>query len=159
MKTSKQILSFISILSITYIAAALGAVGMGNSVIEWYPSLNAPSFKPPNWLFGPVWSVLYTLMAIAAFLVWRKGTNTYGVKVSLFLYAVQLVLNSLWSIIFFRWHLLGFALFETLLLLFTIILMYINFRRVDKWSGYLLIPYILWVSFASVLNGAFWWLN
>jgi benzodiazapine receptor len=159
MKKSKLILLFIASLSFTYIAAAIGAIGMGNSIAEWYPTLNAPFFKPPNWLFGPVWSMLYTLMAIAAFLVWKKGINTFGVKVSLSLYAIQLLLNSMWSIIFFRWHLLGFALFEILLLLFIIIITYINFKRVDKWAGYLLIPYILWVSFASLLNGAYWWLN
>lgn len=159
MKTSKQILGFIIILLITYAAAALGSIGMGNSIVEWYPSLNAPSFKPPNWLFGPVWSFLYTCMAIAAFLVWRKGWNSLGVKVALSLYGVQLILNSLWSIIFFNWHLLGFALFEIIVLLITIILTFLNFRRIDTWAGILFIPYILWVSFASVLNGAFWYLN
>ena len=159
MKKSTQIMGFIVILLITYAAAAIGGLGMGNSIAEWYPTLNAPSFKPPNWVFGPVWSLLYTFMAVAAFLVWRKGSNTLGVKLSLSLYAIQLLLNSLWSIIFFNWHLLGFALFEILLLLSTIILTFINFRRIDKWAGYLFIPYILWVSFASLLNAAFWVLN
>lgn len=159
MKTSKQVIGFIIILLITYSAAAIGSIGMGNSIAEWYPTLNAPSFKPPNWIFGPVWSLLYTLMAIAAFLIWRKGWNNYGVKVALALYAVQLILNSLWSIIFFKWHLLDFALIEIIILLIIIIITCINFRRIDKWAGILFIPYILWVSFATVLNGAFWYLN
>ncbi len=158
MKT-KEVLGLISIMFITYAAAAIGGFGMGDSVVTWYPSLNAPSFKPPNWVFGPVWSILYTLMGISAFMVWRKGWNTFGVKMGLILYGIQLVLNSLWSIIFFNWHMLGFALFEILVLLFTIILTYVNFKRVSNWAAYLLIPYILWVTFASVLNGAFWALN
>ncbi len=159
MKKNTQFIGFIIILLLTYSAAAIGSIGTGSNVLSWYPSLNAPSFKPPNWLFGPVWAILYTLMALAAFRVWRKGSNTYGVKVSLFLYAVQLILNALWSLIFFLWHELGWALVEIIILELTIILTYFNFKRADKWAGYLLIPYILWVAFATILNGAFWWLN
>ncbi len=159
MKNSKEIIGFIIILLLTYSAAAIGSIGTANNVLDWYPSLNAPFFKPPNWIFGPVWSVLYTLMAIAAFLVWKKRRQHYGVKVALFLYVSQLILNAMWSIIFFNFHLLGWALVEIIFLEITIILTYINFRRIDKRAGWLLIPYILWVAFATLLNGAFWWLN
>ncbi len=159
MDTSKQIIGFIVILLITYAAAGFGSIGMGDNIMNWYPSLNAPFFKPPNWIFGPVWSILYTLMGIAAFRVWRKGWQDQGVKVALFLYGIQLILNAFWSIIFFKFHTLGIALFEIILLELTIILTYINFKKIDKAAAYMLIPYILWVAFATILNGAFWWLN
>lgn len=159
MEKSKLIIGFIVILLLTYAAAAIGSLGTMDAVKTWYPGLNAPFFKPPNWIFGPVWSILYTAMAVAAFLVWRKGWNHRGVKMALMLYAIQLVLNSIWSLLFFKWHLMGFALVEIILLLFCIILTFINFRRIDKVAGWLFIPYIAWVSFATILNGGFWWLN
>ncbi len=159
MNTGQQILGFFVILLLTYSAAAIGGFATGNSVLTWYPELIKPDWNPPAWLFGPVWSALYTMMAVAAFLVWRKGMNTFGVEISMILYVVQLVLNALWSICFFGLKMPGLALFEIIFLEIAIILTFINFKRVTPISGWLLVPYILWVAFATFLNGTIWYLN
>lgn len=154
----KYILALIFFLFITFLAAFVGNYFTMPSIPTWYASLNKPSFSPPNWLFGPVWTILYVLMAVSAFLIWQKGENSQAKKALTF-YFIQLTLNTLWSIIFFGWHNLGLAFAEIVFLWFFILLTMINFYKVKKLTGILFIPYILWVSFAAILNFAIWQLN
>ena len=131
-----------------------------SSVNTWFPTLVKPSFNPPPWVFAPVWSLLYMMMGIAAGLVWsRIDFEKEAVQKALLFFAVQLALNALWSILFFglRNPLLG--LIEIVLLWLMIYETYIKFIKIDKIAGYLFIPYLLWVSFATVLNASIWWLN
>ncbi|MBL4935711.1 tryptophan-rich sensory protein [Clostridium sp. YIM B02515] len=126
---------------------------------ENYESFIKPSFAPPEWVFGIVWTILYLLMAIAAYRIWLKGKKEANVRKALTLYGIQLLLNFLWTIIFFRFRLIGLAFFELMLLLIFTLLTTFEFFRIDKIAGILMIPYILWVSFAGVLNFTFWMLN
>lgn len=134
-----------------------GYLGMSNA--QTYNSLVKPSFSPPSWVFGIVWPILYLLMGIAAYRVWMKGRGEIKSTKALILYGIQLTLNFMWTIIFFRWRLIGLAFFELMLLLIFILLTTFEFFRLDKVAGFLMIPYILWVSFAGVLNFTFWMLN
>jgi len=141
------------------LAGIIGSVFTARAIPTWYATLHKPSFTPPNWLFGPAWITLYLLMAIAAFLVWRKGLSDRLVKWALITFLVQLVLNALWSVVFFglQWPFGGVIVIVGLwvAILFTIL----RFFRVSIAAGVLLLPYILWVSFAAVLNVSIWLLN
>jgi benzodiazapine receptor len=138
---------------------ALSGFATARGVSIWYPTLVKPSFNPPAWVFGPVWTVLYVMMGVAAFLIWKTGFETDGVKLALALFAVQLALNGLWSILFFGMRSPGLALVEIVLLWLAIVGTIWSFWRVEPLAGALLLPYWAWVSFASVLNGSLWWLN
>jgi tryptophan-rich sensory protein len=140
-------------------AGIIGAIFTTDAVATWYPTLTKPSFNPPNWLFGPVWTTLYALMGVAAFLIWRHGWSAPGVKIALALFAAQLILNSLWSIIFFGMHALLPAFIEIIFLWVLILATIVAFLRVSPGAAGLLVPYILWVSFASLLNFSLWRLN
>lgn len=141
------------------LAGIVGSLFTVSAVREWYPTLIRPSFAPPSWVFGPVWTTLFALMGVAAWLVWEKGTRRQDVRVALGAFLVQLVLNTLWSIIFFGMQSLGGALMEIALLWLAIAATIILFARISKPAAWLLAPYILWVSFAAYLNYAFWVLN
>lgn len=141
------------------VVGGLSGIATARGVETWYPTLVKPSFNPPAWVFGPTWTVLYLLMGVALFLVWRQGWDTPGVKLALGLFAVQLVLNALWSIIFFGMHSPGWAFAEILLLWLAILATLWAFWRVEPAAGWLLVPYLAWVSFAAVLNGSIWILN
>jgi tryptophan-rich sensory protein len=146
-----------------YIAAceAVGTVSgwlTAPEISGWNATLRKPSFNPPNWVFAPVWISLYALMAIAAWLVWRqpdRAARTAGLR----LFWVQLVLNFLWSMIFFRGHVLVGAAIEILLLLAAIVATTVQFGKVSKAAAFLMVPYALWVGFASALTWAIWQLN
>lgn len=125
----------------------------------WYASLQKPNWNPPNWLFGPVWTTLYILMGIAAYLVWKTITASAFKKWGLLLYSLQLVLNLFWSYLFFTRHQLGTALIEIVVLWLTILCTIIAFSKVNKTAAWLLVPYISWVSFATILNYTIWQLN
>ena len=130
------------------------------SVETWYPTLNKPVFTPPNWAFPVAWGILYMFMGIAAGLVWsRVEVDEDNVKKGLKFFAIQFALNLLWSYLFFgmRNPLLAFG--EIILLWLMIYETYMKFSKIDKIAGWLFIPYLLWVSFATVLNGSLWWLN
>jgi benzodiazapine receptor len=157
MKQQTQIFGLISWLVISFAAAAVGAAGSMQAK-SFYSQLTLPEWAPPAWLFGPVWSVLYALMAIAAWLVWRAG-GFRTQRVALLLFLAQLVLNALWSWLFFAWQLGGLAFADILVLWILIVATVVFFWRVGHLAGALLIPYLLWVSFASVLNYAIWQLN
>ncbi len=125
------------------------------SIPTWYATLNKPSFNPPNWLFAPVWTTLYVLMGVAASRVWKR--TGFGLEIQL--WSVQLALNFCWSAIFFSLHLIGAALAEMAALWLAILATLVLFARRDQTSGLLLLPYLLWVSFALALNAAIWRLN
>ena len=140
-------------------AGIIGALFTRQSIPEWYSYIIKPPFNPPNWVFGPVWTVLYVLMGIAAYLVWRKGYNKSGVRAALGIFLIQLGLNSLWSIVFFGGRSIIGGMVVIVLLWLAILRTMQAFFAVSKPACYILIPYILWVSFALVLNLAFLILN
>ena len=137
----------------------IGAFFTMDAIQNWYLTLNKPFFSPPNWIFGPVWTILYAMMGIAAFLIYEKGFKKQEVKTALYFFAAQLFVNFWWSIIFFGMRNPILALVDIVIMWVLIITCIIKFKPLSKTAAYLLIPYILWVSFASVLNGAIWWLN
>ena len=145
-----------------FVAELAGIVGAGftaPSIAGWYASLVKPELNPPAWVFGPVWTTLYALMGIAAFLVWRKGWARRDVKIALGIFVVQLILNTLWSVIFFGLHSAGGALIEIILLWLAILFTIVTFAKISKTCVWLLLPYILWVGFAAYLNYMIWVLN
>jgi tryptophan-rich sensory protein len=133
-------------------------VSPGIASSEWYDQLNKPDWNPPGWLFGPVWTALYTMMAFAAWRIWRLYGFSGG-KQELSLFGIQLFLNGLWSQLFFNAQNPGLAFVEILFLLAAIIATTVGFYRKDRMAGWLMVPYILWVSFATVLNGTIWVMN
>jgi len=158
MSTAKQTAAFVVILLVCFAAAGLGSVATTPNIPTWYATLAKPSWNPPNWLFGPVWTVLYICMAVAAWLVWRQG-GLRQARTPLMLFAVQLALNAAWSWIFFGFHLPGAAFIEILVLLTAIAATTIAFWFRSKAAGILMVPYLGWVAFASVLNFTIWRLN
>jgi len=155
MKKKDLIKLLISIFAVAA-AGAIGSVITSSSVATWYLSLPKPSFNPPSWVFGPVWTVLFLLMAIAAYLIWKKGWKRPEVRVALSLYSVQLVLNVLWTVLFFGYHNLAAAYVEVIILWFAIFLTIEFFRGISKAAAWLLLPYLLWVAFAAFLNFSLW---
>lgn len=147
------------ILSILFAQSAglIGAIFTSSAIPVWYATLNQPPITPPNWLFAPMWITLYTLMGISLYLIWKKGLKKNKIGVKLFL--IQWVLNALWSIIFFGMNELLFGLIEIIFLWFFILFTIIEFRETDKCAAYLLIPYLAWVTIATILNFSFVWLN
>ncbi len=131
-----------------------------SAITTWYPTLVKPSFNPPNWVFAPVWSMLYAMIGVAAGLVWDQiDNNKEAVKNALIFFAVQLGLNALWSFLFFGLQNPLLAGIEIIILWLLIFETQQKFAKINKIAGYLLIPYLLWVSFATVLNDSIWWLN
>ena len=140
---------------------ALGAIaGMftSQSVPEWYATLNRPSFNPPNWIFGPVWTTLYILMGISLFLIWKQDMSKAR-NLAILVFMLQLLLNFGWSFIFFYFNRIGFALIEIVLLWINIVVMLVLFYKIKPIASYINIPYLLWVTFATVLNGSYYFLN
>jgi len=157
--TFRSVLTLLLWVSLCYFVAWTGAqVSPGIASSEWYEQLNRPDWNPPGWLFGPVWTILYTFMGIAAWRIWKK-LGFKGGKTELSMFGIQLFLNGLWSQLFFGMQEVGLAFIEILFLLAAIIITTILFFREDKIAGWLFVPYILWVAFASVLNGTIWLMN
>ena len=130
------------------------------SITTWYPTLIKPSFNPPNWIFAPVWTSLYVMMGVAAGLIWNQITTQIAtVTKALQFFIIQLVLNALWSYLFFGLHNLMLATIEVVLLWLMIFETYSQFAKINKTASYLMLPYLAWVSFASVLTASIWWLN
>ncbi|WP_025742352.1 TspO/MBR family protein [Aquimarina pacifica] len=137
----------------------LSSIATQSSITTWYPTLVKPSFTPPNWIFGPVWGVLYVLMGVAAGIVWSKGLYHKWVKTALYHFGFQLLLNAAWSILFFGLQNPFVALID-IIALFVLLLFTIKwFTVVNSTAAYLLIPYIIWVAFATALNFGIWQLN
>ncbi|HBS52955.1 MAG TPA: sensory protein TspO [Flavobacterium sp.] len=130
------------------------------SITTWYPTLVKPSFNPPNWIFAPVWTSLYVMMGVAAGLIWNQiTTQKSAVTKALQFFTIQLILNALWSYLFFGLHNLMLATIEVVLLWLMIFETYSQFAKINKTASYLMLPYLAWVSFASVLTASIWWLN
>jgi len=158
MKTN-NVLKLVTAVVVSELAGIIGSFFTAPSIPTWYPTIVKPAFNPPAWVFGPVWTTLFALMGIAAYLVWKKGLNRKEVRIALIIFIGQLVLNTLWSIIFFGWHSPRGAFAEIILLWLAILTTIIAFARISKPAAWLLVPYILWVSFAAYLNYAIWTLN
>jgi len=153
------IIKFIVAIGVCQLAGFVGSIFTTPSIPTWYAALRKPAFNPPNWIFGPVWTSLFVLMGIAAFIVWNKGLDRKGVKAALLLFIIQLVLNMLWSYLFFTLHSPLYAFVEIIILWLAILLTMVKFFPISRAAGYLLLPYILWVSFAAVLNFTLFRLN
>lgn len=144
-------------LLLCYGVAALGGVATAAGLRGWYQGLSKPSWTPPNWLFGPVWTILYGMMAVAVWLVWREDHSLRNE--GLIAFGVQLGLNLLWSFLFFGWRKLGAASVEVVSLWVMILVSTVLFFRIHPLAGALMVPYLAWVTFASALNIAVWNLN
>ena len=151
----KNSIGLVCWLLITFSAAWIGSRYMPG---EWYAAIMKPSWNPPNWIFGPVWTLLYILMGISAWLVWKKA-GFAGAGPALGLFIGQLALNALWSYLFFGMHRIDLALMEIVVLWLAILAIMVLFWRVHVTAGALFIPYLAWVSFASFLNFTLWRLN
>ena len=147
-----EILKLAVSILICQLAGFIGSIFTRSSIPNWYASLAKPSFNPPNWLFAPVWTTLYTLMGIAAFLVWRRGIDNRPIRIALVIFIIHLIFNTLWSVAFFGFRSPLAGLIVISILWIAILLTILNLFRVSIAAGLLLIPYILWVSFAAVLN-------
>ena len=144
-KAKFNLFKFILCIIITEGAGIVGSFTTISSVKTWYPQLIKPSFNPPSWIFGPVWTFLFFLMGIALYLVWTK-------KNKIFWFWIQLILNVIWSYLFFGFHSPSFAFFEIIFLWLAIVKTISEFKKYNKIASYLLLPYLAWVSFASFLN-------
>jgi benzodiazapine receptor len=158
MKDWNSIWVLLLFIAVCFVAAGAGAIFTSNSVSDWYPTLRKPSSNPPAWVFGPVWTVLYLMMAVAAWLVWRRLGFEKG-AVPLGLFALQLALNALWSPLFFGLRSPWAGLVDIVPLWAAIIAVMVSFWRVSPPAGALLIPYWWWVSFAAALNFTIWRMN
>ena len=156
--TLPQTVGLILAILICFAAAGIGSLATTPQIPGWYANLAKPTWTPPGWIFGPVWTLLYLMMAVAAWLVWRQS-GFVGAKLPLALFAIQLALNSLWSLLFFGLQSPGAAAVEIVLLWAAILATMITFWKRSRVAGGLLAPYLAWVSFATVLNVAIWRMN
>lgn len=157
MKRSNGI-KLISSIALCVLLGSVGGLVTVNEIPTWYATLNKPSFHPPNWLFGPVWTTLYVLMGIGVYLIWKQPLSKERNK-ALQVFILQFILNFCWSFIFFGLHATGWALIEMIALLVLILLTILHFAKHSKLAAWLLVPYLAWVSFALLLNAAIWKLN
>jgi tryptophan-rich sensory protein len=153
--STRSVLALVGWLALSFTAAAMGGFFLPG---EWYAGLRKPSWNPPNWIFGPVWTVLYATMAVAAWLVWKRG-GFAAQRFALALFLMQLLLNALWSPLFFGLRDPGLAFADIVLLWLAVLATVVAFWKTRPLTGALLVPYLAWVTFASVLNFAMWRLN
>lgn len=154
-----NILKLIISIVICQLAGIIGAFFTTDSIPTWYNSLNKPEFNPPNWLFGPVWTILYLLMGISLFIIWKEDLKNKNVKNAFAIFIVQLIINLLWSVVFFGMHSISGGLIVIIVLLVLIIITIVKFKKISFTASILLIPYLLWVCFATILNFYFYKLN
>lgn len=153
--------NILKLLASIILPLSLGAIaGMfsSQSVPEWFATLNRPSFNPPSWIFGPVWTTLYILMGISLFLIWKQNVSKERNQ-AMMVFLIQLLLNFGWSFIFFYFNMIGLALVEIILLWINIVIMLVLFYRIKPMAAYINIPYLLWVTFATILNASYYFLN
>jgi len=155
----KDIIKLVVSVVVCLAAGAIGSVFTRSAIPTWYATLVKPPFNPPNWLFAPVWTLLYILMGVSAFLVWRKGLENRQVRAALIIFLVQLILNTLWSVVFFGLESPLYGLIVIVILWAAILITVIMFFRISRLASILLWPYLAWVSFAAILNGSIWMLN
>ena len=151
-------LKFVISIILCQLAGITGTIFTGDS-LGWYYTLNKPFFRPPNWLFGPVWIILYAMMGISLYLLWRRGFSSNDSKYALIIFVIQLVINTAWSFVFFGERSIGGGMAVILVLWIMIFLTIFAFYRLNTSAAYLLIPYLIWVSYASILNLSIWRLN
>ena len=155
-------IDFVKLIVSIIICQAIGGIGSiftAPSIPTWYASLAKPWFTPPNWVFAPVWITLFLLMGISMYLIWEKGIGKKNVKVALSVFGAQLVLNAIWSILFFGLQSPFYAFIEIIILWIAILATIISFYKISRPAGIILIPYIVWVTIASSLNYYIWILN
>ncbi len=144
---------------VSELAGVIGSLFTVSAIPTWYAGLVKPALNPPAWVFGPAWTTLYFLMGVAAFLIWKNGWERKDVRMALGVFGIQLFLNAIWSIIFFGLQSPALALVDIVLLWLAIVWTMFVFYKISKPAAYLLMPYILWVGFASYLNYSIWMLN
>jgi tryptophan-rich sensory protein len=137
---------------------AVSGIATASGVNDWFLTIKKPVFNPPNYLFAPVWTMLYILMGISFYII-LQTPNSKSKKYAIAIFVIQLFLNFCWSFLFFKYQLIGVAFIEIILIWLSIICMIYAFYKINRSAAYLQLPYLLWVSFASILNGAIWWLN
>lgn len=155
---SSNIIKLIVSLLLPLSVGAIAGMFTSDAIPTWYATLNRPSFNPPNWIFGPVWTTLYIILGISFFLIWKENPSKYR-NLAIIVFAVQLLLNFAWSFFFFYFNLIGVALIEIILLWISIAAMIYLFYKIKPIAAYLNIPYLLWVSFATILNAGYYLLN
>jgi len=156
----QKIIRIAVVLTTCLLVGYLSGMVTRDSITTWYPTIVKPTFNPPNWIFAPVWSILYIMMGVAGGMVWsRLEQDAENVNKAFTFFIIQLALNAAWTVIFFYFHNPFLAFIEIVLLWLLIFETYTQFKKIDKTSGMLLLPYLAWVSFAVVLNGSIWWLN
>ena len=148
-------LSLVIILLVTFIAPMIGSYATATFKEPWYSEIVLPTFNPPSWVFAPVWTTLYLLMSIAIWKIWKNSFNTRILKI----YFIHLFFNSIWSIVFFGFHLIGLALVNLIIILLFIIFLMKEYLMRDKLSFYLMTPYLAWSSYALILNSSIFLLN
>ena len=158
MKSLKYLPSLLVCLFIPLAIGGLSGFFTSSAINTWYVTLNKPSFNPPNYLFAPVWTTLFTLMGISLFMIWSSAKG-YRRNNALLIFTIQIILNFIWSFLFFNYESPGLALIEIAMLWTSILLMIKYFGRISRIAAALQVPYLLWVSFASILNTAIWYLN
>ena len=158
MRSARIIATLLICLLLPLLIGGISGYATASGIQNWYVTLHKPSFNPPNYLFGPVWTFLYLIMGISLFMIWNSGKGKNRTS-ALTIFIIQLMLNFLWSFLFFKFQLIGVALLEILLIWISIVWMIMAFNRVNKYAAYIQVPYLLWVSFAAMLNGAIWLLN
>jgi benzodiazapine receptor len=154
-----NIFKIIASILICQLAGFIGSIFTAPAIPNWYAQLKKPSFTPPSWLFAPAWITLFFLMGISLYLIWNRGLERGEVKTALFIFTIQLILNILWSFLFFGLKSPLLGLVDIVLLWFAILVTILSFYRISPKAAFLLIPYILWVSFATLLNFSIWQLN
>ena len=157
--TTTSLIRLIASIVLCQMAGVIGAIFTTPAIPTWYAALKKPPFTPPGWIFSPVWITLYLLMGVSAFVVWSKGWGDSRVRIALSLFVVQLVLNALWSLMFFGLRSPSAGFINIVVLWIFILLTMLYFFKVSTTAGALLVPYVLWASFAAVLNFSIWRLN
>jgi len=159
LKRPNAFLSALFAAGVVIAALIIGSLATFANLQPWYAGLSKPIFSPPNWVFGPVWSTLYVLMATAFWRILRQPVGALEKRAAVAWFLVQMALNALWSVAFFGLHSPLFGLIVISLMLVAIVITILRFARLDPLAAGLLVPYVMWVGFASVLNAAVWWLN
>ncbi len=154
----KKVFTFLVCLAIPLAVVGISGFATSTGLDSWYSTLNKPSFNPPGWLFAPVWTTLYALMGIGLYLIYTSPKSEERNN-ALRIFSIQLALNFIWSFLFFYFEKPGLALIEIVMMWVSILMMIFYFRKVNTIARNIQIPYLLWVSFASVLNASIWWLN
>jgi benzodiazapine receptor len=155
---ANQIIKLVASILLPLSIGAIAGLFTARAIPEWYASLNQPSFNPPNWVFGPVWTTLYIILGISFFMIWKMEAGKQRNQ-AILIFMVQLLLNFSWSFFFFYFKMIGVALIDIVALWIMIVVMLVRFYRLKPQAAYINIPYLLWVSFATVLNGAYFFLN